>query len=95
MLDEKFREMNSLLQAIFNFGATKCQFFCFFAGSSVGSFDSEFRHDYSIYPSKISYDPSKTGSLDSRTQEVNEKTIPVHSRSSSDIICQTVSRYIL
>ncbi|XP_076818833.1 protein TANC2-like isoform X2 [Clavelina lepadiformis] len=61
-------------------------------GSSVGSFDSEFRHGASVFlPSTAPYDPNRTGSLDSRTHQdlnsLNDVPLPTHSRSSSDIIC--------
>nr|CAB3266806.1 protein TANC2 [Phallusia mammillata] len=62
-------------------------------GSSVGSFDSELRNFPSAYLVSP-YDASRSGSLDSRKQDIfdpsiDETPIPNHSRSSSDIICHS------
>ena len=73
-------------------------------GSSLGSFDSEFRNTaYSVYlPQYPHYDPTRSGSLDSRTQDLQsystkstDITLPNHSRSSSDIVCSTATRYVI
>ncbi|XP_078492820.1 protein TANC2 [Ciona intestinalis] len=60
-------------------------------GSSVGSFDSEFRHTTSQFLPASSNPPYdvRSGSLDSRTHELAysmEQQAPSHTRSSSDII---------